>query len=46
VGNTLIVSNCTIIILSHKDLVLYGGFRSIFEDLVQVDVVPLAVNFL
>jgi len=40
------VTNCTIIVLSLRDLVLYCGLRSTSEDLVQFDDVPLAVSFL
>jgi len=43
---TLIVTNCTIIVLSLRDLVLYHGLSSTLEDLIQVDVVPLTVHFL
>ena len=45
-GITLIVTSCTVIFLSRKDLLLYCGLRSTSEDLVQVDAVPVADRFL
>jgi len=44
-GISLIITNCTEFVLSLKDLVLYCGLGYTLEDMVQVEVVPLAVHF-